>query len=181
MPNENISLVYFLAKSNFGDDKPDFIKIGRTNTDLTSRQTALQTGNEAKLWELGVIPFDSEDVACKEEKRIHSQFGAFRAEGEWFIATPRLLEFIEDYAGLYTNIFTEEEPSDIDESTQVSYGRQLAEARKSAELTQVELAEKVGYSRSHIALIEQGIARPSEKLSRQLSELFGDFLVDCPV
>ena len=43
MPNQNQPLVYFFAKSNFGDTQPDFIKIGYT-TDLSGRQANLQTG-----------------------------------------------------------------------------------------------------------------------------------------
>lgn len=181
MPNEISALVYFLAKSNFGDNQPDFIKIGRTKTDLPTRQTALQTGNEAKLWEIGVIAFDSEDDASREEKRIHSQFGAFRAEGEWFIATPRLLEFIDDYAVLHTDLFTEEDTPETEntteeDTTEISFGKQLAEARKSKDMTQVDLANKVGYSRGHIALIEQDRGRPGRDLYRILCELFPDSL-----
>ena len=36
MPNQNQPLVYFIGKSNFGDDEPDFIKIGST-TELSRR------------------------------------------------------------------------------------------------------------------------------------------------
>ena len=36
MQNDNQPIVYFFAKSNFGDKQPDFIKIGRTRTDLIS-------------------------------------------------------------------------------------------------------------------------------------------------
>ena len=77
---------------------------------------------------------------------------------------------------LYTDLFTEEEPSETEESPQISYGKQLAEARVSAGMSQVQLADKVGFSRGHIALIEQGRGRPEESLSRILSELFGDSL-----
>ncbi len=70
MPNENQPLVYFFAKSNFGDNQPDFIKIGHTITDLSKRQTTLQTGNEAKIWEIGVIPFDSVNEASREENEF---------------------------------------------------------------------------------------------------------------
>ena len=82
MLNQNQPLVYFFAKSNFGDDQPDFIKIGYTGTNLSLRQAALQTGNEAEIWEMGVIPFETEDEAHKEEERIHFLFGAFRARGD---------------------------------------------------------------------------------------------------
>ena len=44
MSNQNQSLVYFFAKSTFGDTSPDFIKIGYTGTELSLRKAALQTG-----------------------------------------------------------------------------------------------------------------------------------------
>ena len=66
MSNRNQPLVYFFAKSNFGDTQPDFIKIGYT-TDLSGRQANLQTGSESRIWEIGVIPFETEDEARGEE------------------------------------------------------------------------------------------------------------------
>ena len=55
MPNQNQPLVYFFAKSNFGDTNPDFIKIGYTRTELSLRKAALQTGSESEIWPLGVL------------------------------------------------------------------------------------------------------------------------------
>ena len=176
MPNENQSLVYFFAKSIFGDNQPDFIKIGHTITDLSKRQTTLQTGSESKIWEIGVIPFETEGETRKEEKRIHSQFGAFRAEGEWFIATPRILKFIKNYAVQHTDLFNEKEPPETEDPPEISFGEQLAEARESAGMSQEGLAEKVGYSRGHIALIEQDRGRPGKSLYSKLVELFGSSL-----
>ena len=188
MPNENQPLVYFFAKSIFGDNQPDFIKIGRTITDLSKRQTTLQTGSESKIWEIGVIPFETESETRKEEKRIHSQFGAFRAEGEWFIATPRILKFIKNYAVQHTDLFTDEESpeteepieieelSETEDTSDISFGKQLAKARKSAGFErQEDLAEKVGYSRGFIALIEQDRGKPGKSLHRKLVELLGEF------
>ncbi len=72
MSDQNQPLVYFFAKSNFGDDQPDFLKIGHTRKDLSIRQAAVQTGNEARLWDIGVIPFDTVDEAISKERDIHS-------------------------------------------------------------------------------------------------------------
>ena len=55
MPNQNQPLVYFFAKSNFGDTNPDFIKIGYTRTELSLRKAALQTSSESEIWPLGVL------------------------------------------------------------------------------------------------------------------------------
>lgn len=190
MPNgkkDDLSyLVYFFAKSIFGDKQPDFIKIGRTIADSSKRHTTLkrqktlQTGNEAKIWDMGVIPFDTVDGASREEKRIHSQFGAFRAEGEWFIATPRLLKFIKNHAVQHTDLFTEEEPSEKEkpsekkDTPEISFGEQLKNARESKDdMSQEKLAEKVGCSRGHIALIEQNRGKPGKSLYRKLVALFG--------
>ena len=82
MSNQNQPLVYFFAKSNFGDTNPDFIKIGYTGTELSLRRAALQTGSESPIWAMGVLPFDTEDEARREERRIHEHFGGFRACGE---------------------------------------------------------------------------------------------------
>ena len=68
MPNQNQPLVYFFAKSNFGDSHPDFIKIGYTGTELSLRKAALQTGSESVIWAMGVLPFEAEDKARREEK-----------------------------------------------------------------------------------------------------------------
>ncbi len=192
MPNENQDekqpLVYFIAKGNFGDKQPDFIKVGRTITDLSKPDTilkrlkTLQTGNEAKIWDIGVIPFDTVEEASREEKRLHSQFGAFRAEGEWFIATPRLLKFIKYQAVQHTDLFTEEdsieaahakEAEEPKEAEEISFGERLAKERESADMTQEDLAEKVGCSRGHIALIEQNRGRPGKSVYKKLVELFG--------
>lgn len=49
MANQDQPLVYFFAKSNFGDTNPDFIKIGYTGTELSLRKAALQTGSESLI------------------------------------------------------------------------------------------------------------------------------------
>ena len=113
MSNQNFPLVYFFAKSNFGDTNPDFIKIGYTGTELSLRKAALQTGCESLIWAMGVLPFEAEDEARREERRIHEHFGGFRARGEWFYATPRIIQYIEDYAVQYTELFIEDVPTDL--------------------------------------------------------------------
>ena len=125
MPNQNQPLVYFFAKSNFGDDQPDFIKIGYTGTNLSLRQAALQTGNEARIWDIGVIPFETEDEAHREEERIHSRFGAFRARGEWFYATPRIIQYIQNYAVQHTDLLTEDESPETEDASKLHLGNNL--------------------------------------------------------
>lgn len=170
-------LVYFFAKSICGDKQPDYIKIGRTTLDPSEPQTnlkrlkTLQTGNEAKIWELGIIAFDSVDNASEEEKRLHSQYGAFRAEGEWFIATPRILKYIKNKAMQHTDLFIEEDLPEKEDVPASSFGEKLKNARNG--MTQEELAEKTGCSRGHIALIEQDRGKPGKGLYRNLVALFG--------
>ena len=195
MSNQNQPLVYFFAKSNFGDTNPDFIKIGYTGTELSLRKAALQTGCESLIWAIGVLPFEVEDEARREERRIHDHFGGFRARGEWFYATPRIIQYIEDYAVQYTELFTEDVPptsgnvpptSDIEviepnvqpprSEEAIEFGNWLRECRNRSEpnMTQAKLAEMVNYSRGYIAIIEQGRGMPGKELHNKLISLFGD-------
>ena len=188
MSNQNQPLVYFFAKSNFGDTDPDFIKIGYTGTELSLRKAALQTGSESSIWAMGVLPFESEDEARREEKRIHEHFGGFRARGEWFYATPRILQYIKDYAVQYTELFIEGVPPTSDEEVidpdveppkseeAIKFGGWLKECREQSKpkVTQKQVAEMVGYSRGYIAIIEQGRGMPGKELHDALIHLFGD-------
>ena len=175
MPNENQPLVYFFSKSNFGDDQTDFIKIGHTTRDLSKRQAALQTGNEAEIREIGVIPFETVDEASREEERILSRFGAFRARGEWFYATPRILKYIKNNALLHTELLAEHEVTENVVPTEISFGEQLANRREAADMTQEQLASKVGCTRGYISLIENNRGTPGESIYTKLVELFGEF------
>ena len=174
MPNRNQPLVYFFAKSNFGDDEPDFIKIG-FSTDLLNRLTTLQTGNEAPIREIGVIPFDTEDEARSEEERIHSHFGAFRAQGEWFYATPRIIQYIQDYAVRHTELTTEDTSPDTEDSSETSFGEQLKERREETGMTQEGLATRVGCTRGYISFLENKRGTPGQSIYTKLVELFGEF------
>lgn len=174
MPNQNQPLVYFFAKSNFGDDQPDFIKVGYT-TNLSGRQINLQTGNEAPIREIGVIPFETEDEARREEERIHSHFGAFRACGEWFYATPRIIQFIQDYAVRHTELLVEDTLPETEDSSETSFGEQLKERRERAGMTQDQLAAKVDCTRGYISFLENNRGMPGERIYTKLVELFGEF------
>ena len=177
MPNQNQFLVYFFAKSNFGDTQSDFIKIGYTRVELLARQTVLQTGNEAPIREIGVIPFETEEEARREEKRIHSHFGAFRARGEWFYAIPRLLQFIQDYAVQHTELFVEDaSPETEDSSESTSFGERLKERREEARMTQEQVAIRVGCTRGYISFLENNRGIPGQHTYTQLLALFGEFL-----
>ena len=187
MLNENQPLVYFFAKSTFGDEQPDFIKIGYTGTELSLRKAALQTGSESEIWAMGVLPFDEEDAARREEKRIHEHFGGFRARGEWFYATPRLIEYIEDYAVQYTERFIEDMPLTSDKEVietdiiptkskeAVAFGNWLKECREQNNMTPDDVAKIVGCTAGYIRYIEGGQGMPGQNLRKALTALFGDF------
>ena len=175
MPNQNQPLVYFFAKSNFGDNQPDFIKIGYTHRELSIRQAALQTGNEAQIWEMGVIPFETEDEARREEERIHFLFGAFRVRGEWFYATPRIIQYIIDYAVQHTDLLTEKTPPETEILSETSFGEQLKERREEAGMTQEIVATRVGCTRGYISFIENNRGTPGQSIHAKLVELFGEF------
>ena len=179
MSNQNQPLVYFFAKSNFGDTNPDFIKIGYTGTNLSLRQAALQTGNEASIWEIGVIPFETEEEARTEEERIHFQFGAFRARGEWFYATYRLIQYIENHAVQHTELLTEElsEHDDSSESGNASlFGTQLRYCRDRDSMSQEELAARIGCTGGYISFLENNRGFPGRNTYTKLVEVFGECL-----
>ena len=83
--------------------------------------------------------------------------------------------FIEEDPPETENLTKTEDPPEMEEPPEMSFGKQLANARKSAGMTQVDLAEKVGYSRAHIALIEQERESPGKSLYNKFVELFGEF------
>ena len=174
MSNRNQPLVYFFAKSNFGDTQPDFIKIGYT-TDLSGRQANLQTGSESRIWEIGVIPFETEDEARGEERRLHEWFGGFRAYGEWFYATPRIIKYVRNYAVQHTELLTADIGSEIEDSSEVSFGEQLRERRDGANITQEKLATRVGCTRGYIGFLENNRGTPGQSIYTKLVELFGEF------
>ena len=185
MLNENQPLVYFIGKSNFGDDVPDFIKIGYTS-ELSLRVGNIQTSCESEIKVMGVIPFETREEAISKERDIHLLFSSFCSYREWFYATSRIIQYIENYTVQYTELFTvdtsplsdeddlESEGLPIQDEETVVFGNWLKECRKESELTQAQVAEAVGYTRGAIALIEQGRGMPGSNLREALTALFGD-------
>lgn len=51
--------------------------------------------------------------------------------------------------------------------------KKLVEARESLQLTQVQVAEKAGISRSYYALIELGLRNPSYGLAKEIARMLG--------
>ena len=179
MSNHNQPLVYFFAKSNFGDNQPDFIKIGHTRKDLSIRQAAVQTGNEARLWDIGVIPFDTVDEAISKERDIHCLFGVFQANGEWFYATSRIIEYIENHAVQHTELL-KEDLSECDDSLKTQeaalFGTQLKYCREREGMSQEELAAKASCTRGYISFLENNRGTPGRDTYTKLVELFGECL-----
>ena len=186
MSNQNQPLVYFFAKSNFGDTNPDFIKIGYTGTELSLRRAALQTGSESEIWAMGVLPFDEEDAARREERRIHEHFGGFRARGEWFYATPRIIQYIEDYAVQYTELFVEDvSPTSDTENVgseapptrkeAMAFGNWLRNCMTERQIDDDALTKIVGCTAGYIRYLKNGWGMPGQNLREALTALFGDF------
>ena len=184
--NQNQPLVYFFGKSTFGDTNPDFIKIGYTGTELSLRRTALQTGSESPIWAMGVLPFDTEDEARREERRIHEHFGGFRARGEWFHATARIIRYIEDYAVQYTELFIEDVPPTSDTemveseapSTRseeaIAFGNWLRNCMIEHQIDDDTLTKIVGCTAGYIRYLKNGWGMPGSNLRETLTALFGD-------
>ena len=184
--NQPKPLVYFFAKSTFGDERVDFIKIGYTKTELSLRKAALQTGSESEIWAIGVLPFDEEDEARREERRIHEHFGGFRARGEWFYATPRIIQYIENYAVQYTGLFIEDVPPTSDKEAietdveptkseeAVAFGNWLKACRERNNMTPDDVAKSIGCTKGYIRHIQNGWGMPGKELHDKLIDLFGD-------
>lgn len=49
----------------------------------------------------------------------------------------------------------------------------LREVREEKELTQEHLAEKLGITRQHIGMLENGISSPSPKLAKKIASILG--------
>jgi hypothetical protein len=79
--------VYFIQIDGEGA-----IKIGVSNNPL-SRLETLQTGSHQRMTLLGILP-GGYDV----ESQIHAQFAKSRIRGEWFTASPELIDFIHKTA-----------------------------------------------------------------------------------
>ena len=122
-----------------------------------------------------VIPFDTVDEAREEEERIHSRFGAFCARGEWFYATPRIIQYIQNYAVQHPELLTEDESPETEDSQEISFGGPLRQRREEADMTQEELATKVGCTRGYISFLENNRGTPGQRIYEKLVELFGDF------
>lgn len=58
-------------------------------------------------------------------------------------------------------------------NAQEALGRQLAEARKSADLTQPELAEQTGLQQADISRIEHGLGNPTRDTLLKLVDALG--------
>ena len=82
--------VYLLREEGEGGR----IKIGHTRERPHRRLEGLQTGNSRVLRLVAAIPFS--DAAL--ERWLHDRFARDRVEGEWFTASPGLLQFIEGAA-----------------------------------------------------------------------------------
>ena len=54
----------------------------------------LQTGNARQLILLNTIECDGEDAGYRLEARLQQLFSGIKTLGEWFVATPDLLNFI---------------------------------------------------------------------------------------
>ena len=75
------TITYFVQAGAEG-----LIKIGSTRN-LPARLRSLQLMSPIELHLLGAIP---EDI----ERRCHYELGPWRVHGEWFLPTPRVLQFI---------------------------------------------------------------------------------------
>jgi DNA-binding transcriptional ArsR family regulator len=68
------------------------IKIGWSKR-VSARLAQLQTGSAAPIKLIGTMP-----GGLAVERRVHEKFAHLRLSGEWFTATPELLEYVSEVA-----------------------------------------------------------------------------------
>lgn len=88
VPADGCSRVYFL-RDRASDGSADHVKIG-TSTDVTSRVSSGQVMNPRELVLIGSVLGDR-----ALETDLHRKFKNLHVRGEWFVATPELLAFID--------------------------------------------------------------------------------------
>lgn len=86
--------VYFI-KPKFRDGP---IKIG-SSTSLNRRIESLQTSNFEELEVIGAIERDDYKSV---ERELHLRFVQWRVRGEWFAASPELIEHVMNLSGLFS-------------------------------------------------------------------------------
>ncbi len=135
---------------------------------------------------MGVLPFEAEDEARREERRIQEHFRGFRARGEWFYATPRIIQYIEDYAVQYKELFIEDVPSTPDTeivesespSTRseeaIAFGNWLKNCMTEHQIDDDTLIKNVGCTAGYIRYLKNGWGMPGRELHNALTALFGD-------
>ena len=148
---------------------------GYTRNNLSIQQAALQPRNEAPIWEMGVIPFDSVEEAIQKEEGIKCRFGVFLARGEWFYATHRIIQYIADYAAQHISLFADNPPRPAEDSARPLFGEQLRARREFEGITQADLVRIIGCSRGYIAFIEKGGGMPGQANLEALTCLCSEF------
>ena len=114
--------------------------------------------------------------AEKKKDDSMSVFGAIsRLRGEWFYATPRIIKYIQNYAVQHTELLTEDVSPETEDSSETTFGEQLAERRNAANMTQEELSARVGCTRGYISFLENNRGTPGQSIYTKLVELFGEF------
>lgn len=76
----------------------------------------------------------------------------------------------------HTQLLIEDESPETEDSPETSFGEQLAERRNAANMTQDELAARVGCTRGYISFLENNRGTPGQNIYTRLVELFGEFL-----
>ena len=57
-------------------------------------------------------------------------------------------------------------------------GAKLKQARTKAQLTPTQVAQRIGVTRAHLSLLENGKRQPSNRLADELASLYGVRMLD---
>ena len=99
----------------------------------------------------------------------------FGLTGNGFMLRPRIIQYIQNYAVQHTELLTADMRSEIEDPSEVSFGEQLRERRSGTNITQGELATRVGCTRGYISFLENNRGTPGQSIYTKLVELFGEF------
>lgn len=177
--------VYFIQSQDGGS-----IKIGRVNTlsGIKPRLQSLQLSSPVGLRILGIIS----NGGPTEERTLHRRFSHLSQHGEWFNPGPELIAFVQKH----TTPFEAEkciliQPLDKrseDEVIITNTANRIRQARDEANLSQKQVALKIGLTRTAYANIELGrntvtvsnLQKLAAVFNRPLSYFFGDGSSELP-
>lgn len=151
-----------------------WVKIGFTRTPVEARLRVLQTGQPFPLHIIAAQPVEA-DVQ-RIEKQVHDFLAGERRRGEWFEMPMDMptLEALIVRAITALTLLEEPPPRAIRSCRPTRLGQRIRLLRQQQRLSQVELAKRVGISKTAMNDIESGQTRdPRFSIVERISKALG--------